>query len=256
MKNKISALIVVHNEEKILDSCLNKLHFCDEIIIILDKSTDNSKNISEKYTDKIFSGSWEYEGDRRNFGIEKCKSEWILEIDADEHISNKLGIEIIEKINQNTDFSNFHIKVNNYIGDKLVKFGWGGSFGRVGVTCLFKKGSKSWGKQRVHPELFFNGKYGPDLKNPIEHYFVKDISELIQKFNTWTFLKSLDLIELNQKNTLGHNIRRIISRFLKNYYKRKGYKEGKLGFLIALLAGFFPIVSFLRSEIKKNLDIN
>ena len=46
-------------------------------------------------------------------------------------------------------------------------------------------------------ELFFNGKYGPDLKNPIEHYFVKDISELIQKFNTWTFLKSLDLIELN-----------------------------------------------------------
>ena len=153
-----------------------------------------SKNISEKYTDKIFSGSWEYEGDRRNFGIEKCKSEWILEIDADEHVSNKLGIEIIEKINQNTDFSNFHIKINNYIGDKLVKFGWGGSFGRGGVTCLFKKGSKSWGKQRVHPELFFNGKYGPDLKNPIEHYFVKDISELIQKFNTWTFLKSLDLI--------------------------------------------------------------
>ena len=117
----------------------------------------------------------------------------------------------------------------------------------------FKKGTKTWGKQRVHPELKFLQKFGPDLKNPIEHYFVKDISELLKKFDTWTYLKSLDLIENNKKDSLGHNIRRIFSRFLKNYFKRKGYKEGRLGFLIALLAGLFPIVSYLRSEIEKNI---
>ena len=253
MKKKLSCLIIVHNEEKILDSCLKNLIFCDEIVIILDKSSDNSKAISKKYTDSIYSGSWEFEGERRNFGIEKCKNDWILEIDADEHVSENLAKEIINSINTpNINFSNFHIKVNNYIGNQLVKHGWGGSFGRGGVTCLFKKGSKKWGRQRVHPELTFIGKFGPDLKNPINHYFVKDISELIKKFDSWTYLKSLDLIDKEKKDTLTHNIRRIISRFLKNYYKRKGYKEGRLGFLIALLAGLFPIVSFLRSEIKIN----
>ena len=38
----------------------------------------------------------EYEGDRRNFGIEKCNSDWILEIDSDEHVSNVLANEILE----------------------------------------------------------------------------------------------------------------------------------------------------------------
>lgn len=257
MTNKISALIVVHNEEKILASCLEKLNFANEIVIILDKCNDNSEIIARKYTNEIYKGEWKYEGDRRNFGIDKCNSKWILEVDADEHISKELGLEIIETINNaEYDFSNFHIKVDNYIGEYLVKYGWGGSFGRGGVTCLYKKGTKKWGRQRVHPELTFKGKFGPNLKNHIKHYFVKNISELLKKFDSWTYLKSLDLLDDEKKNTLSHNVRRIISRFLKNYYKRKGYKEGRLGFLIALLAGFFPIVSYLRSEIKKNPKYN
>lgn len=255
MIKKISALIMVHNEENILHSCLEKLDFCNEIIIILDKSTDNSKKICEKFTNQVYPGSWEYEGDRRNFGIEKCSSEWILEIDADEHISKKLSKEILEKINDpNSIFTNYHIKINNYIGKKLVKYGWGGTFGRGGVTCLFKKGVKKWGRQRVHPELTFFDDFGPDLKNPIEHYFIENISDLFKKFDNWTYLKSLDIIDQKKHEYLFKNIRRVFSRFLKNYYKRKGYKEGKLGFLIALLAGLFPLVSYLRAEIKKTLN--
>ena len=50
MKKELSILLVIHNEEKILEECLNKLNFADEIIIILDNCTDNSKNICLKYT--------------------------------------------------------------------------------------------------------------------------------------------------------------------------------------------------------------
>ena len=74
MKQTISALIIIHNEEKILSSCLEKLQFCDEIIVVLDDCSDQSKNIASGYTSSIYEGSWKYEGDRRNFGIEKCKS--------------------------------------------------------------------------------------------------------------------------------------------------------------------------------------
>ena len=108
MKTDISALVVVHNEEKILSSCIEKLQFCDEIVIVLDKCSDKSKNIARKYTNSIYEGSWEYEGDRRNFGIEKCKSNWIIEIDADEHISKSLANEILEKINS----ENNSVKIN------------------------------------------------------------------------------------------------------------------------------------------------
>ena len=56
MKNTLSALITIHNEENIISSCLNKLDFCDEIVVVLDKSTDKSKQICQKYTNNIFEG--------------------------------------------------------------------------------------------------------------------------------------------------------------------------------------------------------
>ena len=39
---KISVLLVVHNEEKQISDCLEKLYFSDEIVVILDKCTDNT----------------------------------------------------------------------------------------------------------------------------------------------------------------------------------------------------------------------
>ena len=91
MKKQLSVLLVVSNEEKQILHCLKTIQFADEIVIILDKCTDNSESIAKKFTSKIFRGSWDIEGDRRNFGIEKCKSNWIIEIDADEHISKSLA---------------------------------------------------------------------------------------------------------------------------------------------------------------------
>ena len=185
MKTNISALVVVHNEEKILASCLEKLQFCDEIVVILDKCSDKSKNIASNYTSSIYEGAWDYEGDRRNFGIDKCNSNWIIEIDSDEHISKSLANEILVKINLNEDYDNYHIKMNNYIRDKLIKTGWGGTIGRGGATCLFKKGTKQWSRARVHPEIKLSSKFGPNLVHPINHYFVGNVSELIKKFNIW-----------------------------------------------------------------------
>ena len=96
--SSLSVLLVIHNEEKQLKSCLNTINFANEIIIVLDKCNDNSREIAKKFTKNIFSGSWEIEGERRNFGLDKCNSEWILEIDADERVSSKLKYEILNVI--------------------------------------------------------------------------------------------------------------------------------------------------------------
>ena len=88
---KISVLLVVHNEEKQISDCLERLSFSDEIVVILDKCTDNTLNIVKKFTNQFYSGSWDIEGDRRNYGIQKCKNDWILEIDADERINLNLS---------------------------------------------------------------------------------------------------------------------------------------------------------------------
>ena len=94
----ISALIVARNEEKKIEKCLSSLNFVDEIVVILDRSTDKTLKICKTFSNKIFTGKWTCEGERRNFGIKKCSSEWIFEIDADEIISRDLAREVKKKL--------------------------------------------------------------------------------------------------------------------------------------------------------------
>ena len=77
-------------KKKLLRIRIKSLYFTDEIVVVLDRSVDKTKTICKRYTNKIFCGKWKCEGQRRNFGIKKCSSEWILEIDADEIISENL----------------------------------------------------------------------------------------------------------------------------------------------------------------------
>ncbi len=247
--NKLSVLIIVHNEEKQLKDCLETISFADEIIVILDKCNDNSKKIAKKYTKNTFSGSWEIEGDRRNYGLKKCKNEWILEIDADERVPIMLKNEIFKIIN--TSKYDWHlIKVNNFLGSEVINYGWGAYFGKSAYSGLFRKNVKKWGKQRVHPKIVMNGKKGQDLKNKLNHFYCKSISDLIIKLDNYSTARAIDLKESKNSESLLKNIRRLFSRFWKCFFLRKGYKEKKVGFVIAVVASLYPLISYLKYKIE------
>ena len=248
-EQKISALVVVHNEEKRLGSCLDTLSFADELVIVLDKCTDRSREIASKYTEHLIEGRWDLEGDRRNLGIDSCSGPWVLEVDADERVPRELAAEIREIVNT-SDADRHDISVDNYVGNRLVRYGWGASFGRGAHTALFRKGAKVWGSERVHPKLTFYGMKGDLLKNRIEHDVAENISSLIHKLDSYSSAHAADLRDKGDIGSFGHNLRRIFSRFYKCYFARKGYREGAWGFLIALFAGLYPILSYLKAKLE------
>ncbi len=246
----LSGLVVVHNEQDHLDACLKTLSFCDEIIVVLDKCSDASKDIALAHEAKLVEGSWEIEGERRNLGLKACSCEWVIELDADERISHELAQEIIE-IAQSSTADVHMLPFDNYIGNTRVRYGWGGYFGVSQSPRLTRRGIKSWGLQRVHPKLTLGDKRGKKLTNPIIHYVDKDISDLLNRLDRYTTLNAQDMRDKGKKETFGHNVRRIFSRFYKCYVVRKGYKEGRYGFLIALCAGLYPILSYFKATLEK-----
>ena len=217
--------------------------------MILDKCTDKTLEIVKKFTSKFYRGSWDIEGERRNFGIEKCSNEWILEIDADERISLELAKEIIFTV-KNSQYDWHQIKVDNYINKKLVRFGWGAYFGKSSYAGLFKKKCKRWGLQRVHPKIKLMGKKGYILNNHLTHLYCKNIADLITKLNSYSTARAMDLTKEKDKENIFINIRRIFSRFYKCFFLRKGYKEGKVGILIAIIAAIYPLLSYLKYKEK------
>lgn len=85
---KISAVLIVKNEEEVLARCLESVKEADEIIIVDTGSEDKTIEIAKKYTDKVF-GDFTWCDDfskARNHAKTKATGDWILSIDADEFL--------------------------------------------------------------------------------------------------------------------------------------------------------------------------
>ena len=246
--NKVSALVVARNEEKKLGSCLKALRYADEIIVVLDRTNDNSKFISKKYGAKVYEGAWEVEAKRRNFGLRKCSHNWILEVDADELVTKELFTEIKKKLVKASP-GYFLIPFDNFIGDKKIRYGWGASWGVGAAPRLSYKGCKIWEEgQLIHPSIKLKGEK-KWLNSRINHYVDEDLNDMLHRLIRYTDLKSIDLANSGKKMpSFLITIRRGITRFLKCYISRKGYKEGKWGFIIAVMASLYIIISYIKAD--------
>ncbi len=87
----ISLCMIVKNEERVLARCLDSVaDLMDEIIIVDTGSTDSTKEIAARYTDKIYDFSWIDDfSAARNFAFSKASMEYIYSADADEVLSDE-----------------------------------------------------------------------------------------------------------------------------------------------------------------------
>lgn len=246
----VSALIIARNEEKKIKKCIDSLSFADEIVVVLDRSMDKTKKIVKRLNTSFFEGEWEFEGERRNFGISKCSKDWILEVDADEIISTKLAKEIKNNILK-PECDYYYIKLMNFVCNRPIKNGWMACLAPDGKFSLFRKKSKKWENQRVHPNYKLVGRKGKQFENHIDHFMSDSISDLIMRFNRNTNLKAEDLNSETRIFRSYFSIRKVFSRFIKSFIKRKGYKEGLIGILICILNSIYPLVAAVKTEYLK-----
>ena len=83
----ISVSMIVKNEEACLEKCLKSLVGFDEIVIIDTGSTDGTRDIAKRYTDKYYENEYKWAdnfAEARNYALSKCTGDWIFIIDADE----------------------------------------------------------------------------------------------------------------------------------------------------------------------------
>lgn len=250
---RLSALVVAHNEAHQLAACLECLRPADDIVVVLDRCSDGSKAIAESMAHTVIEGAWPIEGDRRNIGLDATKGDWILEVDADERVPEALFGEIRVTVASAAP-GYFLIPFDNYIGDRLVRHGWGGSWGVGAAPRLSSRGAKRWGAQRVHPSLELEG---PKrwLTTPIDHYVDRDLNDMIERLKRYTDASAADLRASGKPlPPLWWILRRSIGRLFKCYVMRKGYREGGYGLLIAVMAALYPLLSHLKASLESDGD--
>jgi hypothetical protein len=93
-KERISACLIVQNEQERLPAALASVEFCDEIVVVDGGSTDRTLQIARKAGARVIENRWPGFATQRNMAIDAATSDWILEIDADERISPRLRTSI------------------------------------------------------------------------------------------------------------------------------------------------------------------
>jgi len=235
----ITAIILTKNEEKNIIDCTEDLHFCSEIIIIDDYSTDKTPELIENLSSKnkkikVFRRKLENDfSKQRQFGIENSTNDWIFFVDADERITNELATEIKENISEDSKYGGFLIPRRDFMWRKSLNHG---ETGNIKLLRLFNKNSgKLEGK--VH-ETWVTKKDVGRLINPILHYPHPTISEFLREINFYTDLRANELYDKKVKVSALSIVLYPKAKFIKNFIFKRGFLDGSAGLVHAILMSF------------------
>lgn len=237
----------MHNQEAQLSQCLRRLSFCDQVIVVADRCTDRSAEIARRQGATVISGIFPLESQRKAAGLEAATGDWVLELSPDEQVSSALAWEIRATLRMRPVGDWFDIPLHNYVGEALVCGGWTGVLSDMRSPRLYRPGAKRWQARRTDVSSPQGARAGA-LKGALRRDLASDTSELVQRLNAYAALSAEDLAEAGRLGFLPAALLKGVGGFLTAYGARRGWREGRLGFLVAMISGLHPVLAHLKAR--------
>lgn len=285
-KDSIAAIILTKNEEKHIARCINSLKgICNEIFVIDSLSTDRTCEIAEELGAKVYKNPWKNYATQFNYGVYQCpiQSEWIWRIDADEFLEGNIGIAVKNALsNCPTNVNGVYVRKRiDFMGKPLLHGGWYPSY----HLKIFRKGhgdcENRWMDE--HIRIFDGTTITIEEGNQVDAN-LNDLTWWTEKHNGYATREMVDMLmmeygmdakaqevtpkffgtEEQRKRWLKIKyiktplfIRPFINFFLR-YILKRGFLDGKEGFLWHILQGFWyrMLVDAKIFEIKKKYNFN
>ncbi|MFY9241425.1 MAG: glycosyltransferase family 2 protein [Polaribacter sp.] len=238
---KITAIIPTLNEEIHIEAAIKSVSFADEIIVIDSFSTDKTIELAEKYNVKIIKREFDDFSSQKNFAIEQAKHDWIYILDADERVTPKVELEILEAVKNSKDYAGFYVRRSFYFAGKKIKYsGWQ----RDKVVRLFLKEHCKY-QGLVHETIKTSGQLG-FFKNKIDHFGYKNYNHFISKIHQYGELKAKELHAKGRKVNAYHIIIKPPFRVFTHFILRKGFLDGYPGLVLSTTQGYAVLTRYIK----------
>lgn len=248
---KISAVIITLNEEDRLEETLKSCTgIADEIVVLDSFSTDKTCEIAAQYGAKIYKKEFVDYGSQKNAALDKAGNEWVLNLDADERVSDRLKKEILEfkqKKEVPGDVNGFLIKRKTfYLGRWIKHSGWYPDR----KLRLFRKSKSRW-EGRIHEALILDGNTRR-MDGDILHFTYRDITDHIKRLNTYSKMQARDIVDKKKKLLYLRTLLLPPITFIRFYIWKLGALDGLPGLVIALVSSWATAMKYLKAiELKK-----
>lgn len=242
-KHKISAAIITYNEEESIARTLEKLHWCDEIVILDSNSTDTTVEICKSYNAKVFFKKFNGFGEQKRAMTEKCSHDWILSLDADEVLTDKLIDEIKQEFSKETlPYKAYCLNRRHVYLGKTFKYG---NLKNKPILRLFNKHEASFSNRKVHETVVYNGKKGR-FKNFFLHYTAKTIEEVNIKKNNYATLISEEYHDKHKTANLFLLFFKYPFTFFKEYILRGNILNGREGYIWSIYMAEYSYLKYFK----------
>lgn len=283
MDIKLSVVLATRNEEANIGRCLESVKgIADEIIVVDENSTDNTREIAQKLGAKVYlEPHHEIFHITKQKALEKARGEWILQLDADEAVTPKLAEEIKKVVHMTNDgllqkkiinprkrklfikhqalieardgqigkdtgeiVGFFIARENMFLGKPLIHAG----VYPDGVIRLVKNGKARFPQKSVHEQMELDGEVAW-LENDLLHFDSPTLKRYLARLNRYTDLQAEDLKQKKESKNIFTLCSYIFCKptytFFNLYFRHLGFMDGVQGFLWSFFsAAHFPVAYF------------
>lgn len=228
---RLSVIIIARNERANISDCLLGLGFADEVLVLVNASTDGTAEIARNLGARVsVTQDWPGFGAQKNRALDLAVGEWILSIDADERVTPDLRDEIIQAIEKAGDVRCFSIPRSSWFCGRFIRHcGWSPDY----VDRLFRKGSARFSDDLVHERLVHEG-LRKRLNQPLLHYSHRNLSDVLQKIDRYSSASAAQEFARGKRASALSAVGRGSWAFVRTYILKAGFLDGSHGLAIAI----------------------
>ncbi|QWX82711.1 glycosyltransferase family 2 protein [Cellulophaga sp. HaHaR_3_176] len=254
MKSKLSVFIITYNEERIIEKCLKKLTWVDEVIVIDSGSTDATIEICQKYNVKLFHKDFEGFKAQKQFALKQTRNDWVLSLDAHEILSEGLISEIQDILSKTTNVDGYLLNSKHVFLGKIFEYG---HESRQYYLRLFKKDKVAFDTKKGFENIIVKGN-SIRLKNHFFHYSGSFIGDFLKKVDMSASIFAEEKYLEGEKFSIVSIFFKVKLQFLRKYFLHLNFMNGREGFYWSYIAAYYVGLKCIKAneqykEVKKQL---
>lgn len=240
-KPSLTVAIIAHNEQDRLPKTLEQIQdIASEIILINSCSTDNTVAVAQSYGAKVFTEEFKGYVEQKNSLIPKCTQDWILFLDADEVVNDELKAAIVKAIASGNAQAYEMNRLTFYLG-KLLKHAWQPNYR---LRLVRRAAHPKWVGEIVHESLACDDAVAR-LPGYIIHYSYRDVNDHFERTIRYAKMSAQSYIKRGKKPSLAKIIFSPVYSFIKLYFIKLGFLDGRAGYIAAQSAFIYTFLKYV-----------
>jgi glycosyltransferase involved in cell wall biosynthesis len=244
---RLSVIVITKDEVQRLRRCLESVPFADEIVVVDNGSTDGTQHLAQELGARVVAtADWPGFGPQKNRALDAARGTWVLSLDADEWLSPELAQQVQAAVRRPLSAGSpaaFSLpRLSSFCGQWMRHSGWYPDR----VERLFQRGQARFSDDLVHERLRVQGRVEALGGGHLLHDSIPNLHLAVDKMNRYSSGRAQDLLRTGRRGGLGRAVGHGLWAFVRTYFLKRGFMDGRLGFVLAVNNGEASYYRYLK----------